>query len=43
MSPLVAGCCERLIQNLQETSKDCKEPVNFKRLSIKNMIKIPLS
>ena len=38
MSPLVAGCCDRLIQNLKEISKDCKEPVNFKQLSIKECI-----
>ena len=31
MSPLVAGCCDRLMRNLKETSKDCKEAVNFKQ------------
>ena len=33
MSPVVGECCEKLVQNLKETSKDFKEPVDFKQLS----------
>ena len=33
MSPVVGECCEKLVQNLKDTSKDFKEPVDFKQLS----------